>query len=116
MTVEQIARVCHEANTALCVVLGDNVLVHWNELDQSYRDSSIVGVKMVLSGATYEQLHDSWMAERIAQGWKYGPMLDRVAKIHPNLVAYSKLPPQQRLKDALFAAVVNVFKDKASER
>ena len=40
MTVEVagIARVCHEANRAYCVVVGDPVLPGWDELEESYRD------------------------------------------------------------------------------
>lgn len=50
--------------------------------------------------------HDSWSAERLGQGWSYGPMLDRDAKLHPNLVPFDQLPREQQFKDRLFRTVV----------
>lgn len=106
LTTTDIGRICHEANTALCVALGDPALPHWEELDHTYRASTIQGVVAVLHGATHEELHNSWMAERTRQGWVYGPVLDRENKIHPNLKPYAELPEKQCLKDQLFSAIV----------
>jgi hypothetical protein len=55
---------------------------------------------------TPEASHESWMAEKVAAGWVYGPTKDPVAKTHPCIVAYSELPPEQRAKDHLFGAIV----------
>lgn len=106
MKIEQIAQIAHEANTALCKVLGDPPLPHWDELTEEYRQSSIKGVQHALEGATPEQLHESWLEERKSQGWVYGTVLDRERKVHPNLIAYHHLPESQRRKDDLFLAVV----------
>jgi hypothetical protein len=113
MTAEQIAQVCHEANTAYCLVVGDDALPHWSELDETYRQSSINGVALVLAGATPESLHAGWMKERLASGWTYGPKLDREAKVHTGLVPYAELPAAQKLKDALFASIVHTLKESA---
>ena len=43
------------------------------------------------------------------QGWSYGPVHDPVAKLHPNMVPYDQLTPEQRQKDALFLAVVRAL-------
>jgi hypothetical protein len=101
-----IARVCHEANSAYCRAVGDPSLPHWDDLEESYRQSTRQGVEAALAGATSEALHESWLVERKAQGWVVGPVLDRAAKIHPNLIPYDCLPPAQQRKDALFAAIV----------
>jgi hypothetical protein len=85
------------------------VLPGWDDLEESYRESTRAGVLNALSGATPQSLHESWMAERTRQGWVYGAVLDRTAKIHPNLVPYDQLPPAQRLKDRLFLAVVRAL-------
>lgn len=106
MNINDIASICHEANTALCVVNGDPALPHWENLDPNYQESSRQGVAAALNGAGPRELHESWMKERTAQGWVFGEVLDRTAKVHPCLVDYDLLPPKQRLKDALFGAIV----------
>lgn len=110
MNINDIARICHEANTALCLANGDPALPHWDALDETYRESSRKGVTAALSGAGPKELHESWMKERTEQGWVYGIGLDRAAKIHPCLIPYEQLPASQRRKDALFGAIVNACK------
>lgn len=106
MDINDIARICHEANTALCVVNGDPALPHWDDLEETYRESSRKGVQAAIDGAGPKELHESWRKERTAQGWVYGDTLDRHAKIHPCLVDYEDLPEKQQMKDALFMAIV----------
>lgn len=108
--IEAIGRVCHEANRAYCLFTGDEGLPSWGDLGESYKESTRVGVRNALAGNTSQQLHESWMKERAEQGWKFGRVLDRGAKIHPNLIPYDQLPETQRKKDALFLAVVNALK------
>jgi ryanodine receptor 2 len=43
-----------------------------------------------------EHIHDVWAAERIAQGWTYGPTRDDAAKAHPCLVPYAALPEGEK--------------------
>lgn len=105
--VEGVARICHEANRAYCVMTGDPGLSPWDELEESYRESTRTGVRMAASGSTPEESHAGWMMERLDAGWKHGPVLDRAAKIHPNLVPYHQLPEAQQRKDALFLGIVD---------
>jgi len=109
MEIEAIGRVCHEANRAYCTVVGDPALPSWDDLDESYRESTRVGVRAALAGTTPAQSHQSWLKERIGQGWVLGPVLDRQAKVHPNLVPYERLPEAQKRKDHLFVAVVRAL-------
>lgn len=44
-------------------------------------------------------VHDAWARERLLQGWRYGPSLDREAKTHPSLVPYEELSEQERQLD-----------------
>lgn len=102
-----VASVCHEANRALQVVLGeDNVSPHWGDAPAWQRHSAVEGVDKARRGATPEQLHESWCEFKRDDGWVYGPVKDGEAKTHPCLVPYDELPADQRLKDDLFAAVV----------
>lgn len=40
--------------------------------------------------------HDLWAAQRIADGWTYGPKRDDAAKTHPDLVPYDELPEAEK--------------------
>jgi RyR domain len=115
MTIDEIAHACHAANSAYCRIVGDPSLPPWEDLDDSYKESGRKGVAYALEGHTPREQHESWMRERTAQGWVYGPVLDRAAKIHPNLIPYYDLPEAQRKKDALFQAVVAALCDQAEK-
>ncbi len=43
-----------------------------------------------------ENAHDVWAAQRLAQGWTYGPARDDGAKTHPCLVPYDQLPESEK--------------------
>lgn len=114
MTVEQIARVCHEANRgyqAAVPSVGIPVAASWDEFPEDQRKGVRQGVTLALTGATSQELHESWCNEKVATGWVYGPVKDAEAKTHPCLVAYDALPESQRAKDRLFAAVVRALSD-----
>lgn len=108
VTALDIAQICHEANRALQIALGeDNVSAHWDEVSPHLRESVYQGVVKALAGETPEQLHRSWCQFKVDHGWVYGPVKDEAVKTHPCIVAYDKLPESQRLKDYLFHSIVN---------
>lgn len=110
LTIEQIAHVVHEANRALQRIFHDPaVSPTWFEAPASQRDSLMNGIQLALEGATPEQLHEEWVRWRREQGWKYGPVKDEWGKRHPALVSYDALPPEQRVKDYLLHAIVQVL-------
>jgi hypothetical protein len=109
LTLDQIARVCHEANCAYCLAIGDPAFSSWNTLDEGYRHSVRAGVKAAQEGATPRASHAAWMKERLSNGWAYGPVLDREAHVHPNLVPYDELPDAQKKKDEIFILLVSVL-------
>ncbi|WP_433355591.1 RyR domain-containing protein [Microtetraspora malaysiensis] len=82
---------------------------HWDDAPEWQRDTMINGVLRALDGATPQELHESWHAEKLADGWTYGPVKDAVAKTHPCLVPYEDLPDAQRLKDYMFQAIVRAI-------
>jgi len=100
------AAAAHEANRFYCRALGDDSQLPWREAPQWQRESAINGVKGVISGNTPEQSHESWLAEKRAAGWKFGPVKDTVKLEHPCFVPYAELPPAQKVKDELFVTVV----------
>src|SRR4051812_27980924 len=103
------ARMAHEANRAYCTSLGDFSHFSWDQTTEDLRESTFQGVDVALKGGTPRQSHESWLAERAAKGWKYGPVKDPVAKEHPCFVPYDDLPPEQRAKDWLFVSAVRTM-------
>lgn len=108
MTVEDIARVCHEANRAYCATLGDDSQLPWDEAPDWQRESAVNGVRFHIEnpGAGPEGSHENWMSEKQADGWAFGETKDPDAKTHPCMVSYHELPAEQRRKDYLFVGVV----------
>jgi RyR domain-containing protein len=111
LTLEQIARVCHEANRAYCAVLGDHSQQPWDAAAEWQRKSVIEGVKFALDNphAPASHQHDAWLQDKLDAGWKHGPVKDPAKKEHPCIVPYDRLPAGQRCKDALFKAVVSAL-------
>lgn len=105
--IHDIASICHEANRAFCATHGDVSHKTWWEAPQWQRTSSILGVSKIAAGEVTrpEQSHESWAAQKVAEGWVYGPTKDEVAKTHPCLVPFTALPPHQQMKDVLFLSM-----------
>lgn len=104
MTNEQIAQVCHEQNRAFCETQGDTSQPTWADAPDWQKSSAISGVEGIREGRVTKpsDSHESWLAEKRAAGWKYGPTKNPEAKEHPCFVDYAELPPEQRIKDTLF--------------
>lgn len=107
----EIARFAHQINRAYCQSIGDNSQPDWGAAPEWQKRSAINGVKKHRANPnmTAEMSHESWLAEKIADGWKYGAVKDPDKKLHPCCVPYGKLPQEQRVKDYLFKAVVENF-------
>jgi ryanodine receptor 2 len=50
-----------------------------------------------------ENAHDLWAAQRLSQGWRYGPQRDDANKLHPCLVPYEQLPDSEKEYDRIAA-------------
>lgn len=109
--IEAIAKVCHQANKAVCVAFGDMSQPEWADAPEWQRTSAIKGVQFVIDNpnAPPSASHESWLAEKAATGWSYGPEKDPERKRHPCFVPYDQLPPDQRAKDHVFCAIVRAM-------
>jgi hypothetical protein len=107
--IEACAHIAHEANRAYCIATGDTSQPSWDDAPDWQKSSAIHVVSSALGGATPEQAHESWLSEKRATGWKYGPVKSPEKKEHPCFVPYAELPPSQRAKDDLFVAVVKAM-------
>jgi hypothetical protein len=120
-TIEQAARVCHEALRAFSQTLGDDSLLPWDDAPEWQRQSSRDGVRFQFAQfaagieASASATHDEWLKQRRAGGWKHGESKDHQTKQHPSLVAYADLPASEKLKDYLFAAICKAFCQSAAD-
>jgi hypothetical protein len=110
-SIELIARTCHETNRAICEAFGDFSQVCWDHAKDWQRQSAIAGVLYALEhpDATPEDQHEAWAKQKREAGWVYGTVKDEGQKTHPCLVPYAQLPPNQRVKDGVFKAIVNTL-------
>ena len=111
MNAADIARVCHEVNRGYCAALGDHTQPAWEDAPQWQKDSALLGVKLHITtpDAGPEASHASWMAQKVAEGWTYGPYKDPENKRHHCIVPFERLPPEQQAKDFIFRAVVHAL-------
>jgi len=112
MNEESKAKVCHEANRAYCQTIGDNSQLPWEQAEEWHRASAIKGVEYAIANpdAPASAQHDAWLADKLADGWKYGPEKKPEIKEHPWCVPYDQLPVEQQKKDALLKAIVAALK------
>lgn len=111
MIPDQIAAVCHEANRRYCAERGDYSHKPWEDTPWSIKQSAIAGVVWTIENpdALLSMQHEQWRQYKIAEGWVYGAEKDIDNKTHPCLVSYEEMPPEQRVKDALFRGIVQAL-------
>lgn len=108
ITNEDIAKIAHETNAAYCCAMGDYSQPEWSEASESIKKSALNGVEFICGSPEKgpSAQHEAWLAEKIADGWIWGPEKNVGMKTHPCIVPYHCLPKEQRAKDHLFQAVV----------
>ena len=112
LNVEQVAAICHEANRVYCQVLNDHSQLGWNYAPDWQRDSAINGVKFHLDhpNASASASHDSWVDEKVRDGWRRGDVKDPDRKLHPCLVLFDDLSLEQQAKDRLFKGIIDALR------
>ena len=108
---EFVARVAHEVNRAYCQALGDNSQPAWRDAPQWQKESAMLGAQLHTDNPDADPAasHESWMAQKVADGWKYGPNKDPANKKHPCIVPFYQLPIEQQAKDYIFRGVVHAL-------
>jgi hypothetical protein len=109
--VDVIARVCHEANRALCEATGDHSQPLWSDAPEWQRDSARDGVRYLMDHphANHSATHENWRSFKEKDGWTWGPVKDAAKREHPCMVPFHELPPEQQLKDVVFSALVRAM-------
>lgn len=116
LTIENIAKICHENNRAFCQSIGDDSQPSWEDAPQWMKDSAMDGVRLHLwQDVGPEASHNAWMAHKVKTGWTYGPVKDPMAKEHPCLVPFEQLSTNDQSKDYIFRAVVHACREFAED-
>lgn len=104
----EAAKASHEANKTYCESIGDVSQPPWDEAPDWQKDSAVAGVKFHIENPDAKDAasHDSWLAQKEADGWVYGDVKDEKAKTHPCIVPFEDLPLSQQSKDGLFRETV----------
>ena len=113
MELHEIAKICHEVNKAYCESLGDMSQPSWDDAPDWQRESAMNGVLFHIQNPNVgpDASHANWLAEKMANGWKFGIEKDAELKQHPCMVDFLELPPEQRAKDHIFQQIVHSLKD-----
>jgi hypothetical protein len=108
MQVSDVARVCHEVNRQYCLATGDSSQPSWEDAPEWQKSSAVNGVRFHLDNpeASPSASHECWLAQKEAEGWKYGAVKNPETKEHPCFVPYDQLPVEQRAKDYIFSSIV----------
>lgn len=111
--IESIAKICHETNKAYCEMLGDDSQKSWEEAPQWQKESAVKGVQFHLDNpdAKPSHSHESWLKEKVNNGWSYGKEKDPDKRTHPCIVPFEQLPKEQQVKDILFKNIVDSIRN-----
>lgn len=113
MDLNKTAQVAHEVNRAWCAANGDDSQPSWEDAPEWQRKSAIAGVQFHLDNpnANDSASHDSWMEQKIADGWIYGEVKnpDATPPTHPCIVRFEDLPSVDQIKDSLFRSTIHAI-------
>jgi hypothetical protein len=112
MNIEHIARAVHEMNRRWCQLNGDDSQAPWEKAPGWQRKATYAQIQFHIDHpeAKANHSHDSWLNQKLNDGWKYGPVKDPAKKEHPDIVPYEQLSAVARAKDSIFSLVVDTLK------
>lgn len=112
LEIDACAMAAHEMNRVFNRLMGDTSYPVWEQAPEWAKNTARYSVIAIAEhDYTPTQLHESWVAEKRAQGWILGNKKDFDNKIHPCLVPYAELPEDQRIKDDMWCANVRIMLD-----
>lgn len=112
MSIQNIAKVAYQANKAYCETLGDTTHKDWRELRVVDELAYVERVKFIVDHpeASLEDLHNLWLASKLAEGWVYSPIKDIVKKTHPCVLSFTDLSSTGQTGHMLFKTIVFALK------
>ena len=111
MTVDQIARICHEVLRGYCRSQRDFSYDAWAKALAWQKRGAIEGVKLILMkpSMTPADSHKAWMDRKVAEGWRYGEEIDPKALTHPHIFPFHQLKVTDQLQYELFVTTVKTL-------
>lgn len=110
LEIECIAQSAHEMNRAFNRLMGDSSYPAWHSAPEWMKGSAKTSVMLIAEHDTApQQLHDLWVASKVADGWTLGSVKDFTNKIHPCLIPYDQLPEEHRIKDEMWISHVKIM-------
>jgi hypothetical protein len=91
----------------------------WSEREEPFKAQFRDVIEMMCGPdrkSSPEELHDDWVRAYEAMGWRYGPVRDREAKTHPDMVPFDELEQREQDKDAVFVALCEIARQWIGER
>lgn len=112
-TLVDIAQECHTKNNELMMMNGEEQNGNWDSLD---RHTKFINLKSVIKALenpdlTAKDMHDEWMNNKIADGWKFGDVKDPELKTHPLIIDYDLMKDVDKMKDQIFIDVCNKYRE-----
>lgn len=112
-TLVDIAQECHNKNNELMMMNGEEQNGNWDSLD---RHTKFINLKSVIKALenpdlTAKDMHDEWMNNKIADGWKFGDVKDPELKTHPLIIDYDLMKDVDKMKDQIFIDVCNKYRE-----
>jgi len=110
--IQKVAQVMHETLRAWQKANGQAPAPSWSRAPKWMKDASVASVAWRVSNpnAPASAQHDQWIAQKKADGWKFGKEKDAKKKTHPMMIPYGDLPTLEQRKDALVNAVVDALR------
>jgi hypothetical protein len=83
----------------------------WSTRDEAFRAQFVALIEKSCGPFRFkdaEDAHNSWWQAYQELGWVYGPQRDPVKKTHPDMVPFDQLGWEERIKDAVFVALLEM--------
>lgn len=111
MTVEDIAKICHQVTKGYCKAFGE-LHKNWDDAPGGQRNSWVKGVEFHLKNpdASASASHAAWLAHKEKDGWCYGAVKNESLRTHPCCLPFEKLTYFDQAKDHIFRAIVDSLK------
>lgn len=113
MTSEKIAQIIHGATAPIGRIACGNPIPVWEDLSVGQRCRAAVAVDDLMRNPHIkepEDFHDIWANPLYDDGWVWGPVYSLKTKQHPCLVPYDELPDAEKIKDMIWASLIEVFR------
>lgn len=109
---KDLCRILHIVNNLIRKRCGEDA----QRLNDTHMKTTMDGLEYCLGKCSRKEnmqkgeLHGAWMMDKLESGWRYGPVVSRKKKQHPNMVPFDYLPMEQREKDNAFWNILqNVY-------